>query len=388
MMKRNVLTVLVPGLLLGMFTCANAGVTAQSWSVSPYGGGTSFLNGQGLDTSATIGVRGGYNFTNHFGIEAVADYTNADGKVSHGADVHVYNWHLDALYNFMPEKRWVPYAVVGWGWQNRTYPSDNHNTRVGLNYGGGVKFFAQPSLAVRLDLRDLVMRHHDNFYHDLQYTAGVDIYFGGVKPAPTAAPAAAVPSPPPAPPIAPTPPPAESATPAEPEAAAPAPEVAAPAPEAAAPAAPEPARPVVTPPPAPTTPPPAPVAPPVQPAQPQAKVMTFGALAMFDVDQAKVKPQGKKQLKEYREKAQAELDRTDKIIVTGYTDNTGSAEHNLELSKRRAEAVRDYLVSQGVDKGKIEVRGEGENNPVADNATAAGRAKNRRVEIEVQGVEK
>ena len=66
----------------------------------------------------------------------------------------------------------------------------------------------------------------------------------------------------------------------------------------------------------------------------------------------------------------------------------GSENYNKELSLRRAKAVRDYLISLGSDSSKIEVIGEGEKKPVADNKTEEGRAKNRRVEIEVIGVEK
>jgi outer membrane protein OmpA-like peptidoglycan-associated protein len=71
--------------------------------------------------------------------------------------------------------------------------------------------------------------------------------------------------------------------------------------------------------------------------------------------------------------------------VDGYTDNTGDEATNRELSLRRAIAVRDYLVSQGVPASAIDVNGFGPSNPIASNATAAGRAENRRVEIVVSG---
>ena len=60
----------------------------------------------------------------------------------------------------------------------------------------------------------------------------------------------------------------------------------------------------------------------------------------------------------------------------------------MTLSKQRAEAVRDYLMSLGADPAKFQVGGGGENNPIADNTTDEGRAKNRRVEVEVVGIEK
>jgi outer membrane protein OmpA-like peptidoglycan-associated protein len=69
------------------------------------------------------------------------------------------------------------------------------------------------------------------------------------------------------------------------------------------------------------------------------------------------------------------------MLIKGYTDNIGKAEDNLELSKNRATAVREYLIKQGVDESRIKSEGYGMENPIADNTTEAGRAKNRRVEF-------
>ncbi|MGH8649999.1 MAG: OmpA family protein [Burkholderiales bacterium] len=73
------------------------------------------------------------------------------------------------------------------------------------------------------------------------------------------------------------------------------------------------------------------------------------------------------------------------IIMTGYTDNVGAAEFNQTLSLRRAEAVKAFAISRGVDGSKIQTVGRGETNPIADNKTAQGRAANRRVEVEIKG---
>ncbi len=70
-----------------------------------------------------------------------------------------------------------------------------------------------------------------------------------------------------------------------------------------------------------------------------------------------------------------------RIEIGGHTDRTGDDAHNQRLSEQRAAAVRDYLVSQGVDRSRIEIHGYGETMPVADNATPEGRTKNRRVEM-------
>lgn len=146
-----------------------------------------------------------------------------------------------------------------------------------------------------------------------------------------------------------------------------------PEPKAAAPA-PEPApAPIVA-----VAPPPAPVA----------KVMVFEDAALFGVNKAKLTPEGERKIKEYRENARTQMSEAKTIKITGYTDSSGSAEYNRKLSVQRAEAVRDFLISEGVDASKMEVLGMGEDNPIADNKTAAGRAKNRRVEVEVTGYAK
>lgn len=120
----------------------------------------------------------------------------------------------------------------------------------------------------------------------------------------------------------------------------------------------------------------------------QKKTMVFDAVALFDFDKAELKPEGKEHIKKYREEAKGEFSRADRIVITGHTDNVGKADYNNKLSLSRAEAVRDYLLSIGVDASKMEIVGKGESEPVADNSTAEGRAKNRRVEVDIFGLEK
>ena len=82
--------------------------------------------------------------------------------------------------------------------------------------------------------------------------------------------------------------------------------------------------------------------------------------------------------------AQSMIDYPESLIdVMGHTDSTGSEQYNLDLSRRRAESVANYLVSRGVSRARIETIGYGEQYPVADNTTAAGRSENRRVEIRI-----
>ncbi|WPB57890.1 outer membrane protein OmpA [Xylophilus sp. GOD-11R] len=140
---------------------------------------------------------------------------------------------------------------------------------------------------------------------------------------------------------------------------------------AAAPVAPPAARPA---------PAPAPVA--VAPAVTASKV-TFAADAFFDFDKSVLKPEGKAKLDELVTKTK-DIN-LEVIIAVGHTDSVGSDAYNQKLSVRRAEAVKAYLVSKGIEKNRVYTEGKGEKQPVADNKTAAGRAKNRRVEIEVVG---
>ena len=73
------------------------------------------------------------------------------------------------------------------------------------------------------------------------------------------------------------------------------------------------------------------------------------------------------------------------IIAVGHTDSVGVDAYNQKLSVKRSDAVKAYLVSKGIEKNRVYTEGKGEKQPVADNKSAAGRSKNRRVEIEVVG---
>ncbi len=123
-------------------------------------------------------------------------------------------------------------------------------------------------------------------------------------------------------------------------------------------------------------------------AAPKSKVMVFGEAALFSFGKAELTPEGQQKLREYREEARAELSAATAVAITGHTDSTGAAEFNQQLSLRRAEAVRDYLVQLGGDGKIMQVSGMGETQPLSDNKTAAGRAQNRRVEVEVLGTAK
>ena len=96
-----------------------------------------------------------------------------------------------------------------------------------------------------------------------------------------------------------------------------------------------------------------------------------------------LKPDGKAKLNDLVSKLQGM--NLEVIIAVGHTDSIGTDAYNQRLSVRRAEAVKAYLVSKGIEANRVYTEGKGEKQPVADNKSAAGRAKNRRVEIEVVG---
>jgi OOP family OmpA-OmpF porin len=148
------------------------------------------------------------------------------------------------------------------------------------------------------------------------------------------------------------------------------------APEPAAPAAPsEPATPAAPEAPAPT---------PAKPAPSSVRQsVVIQADALFDFDKSVVRPDGKKAIDEALDKLNG-VD-LEMVIATGHTDSIGTERYNQKLSERRAAAVKAYLVSKGIPASKITTIGKGETQPVATNKTAAGRQKNRRVDIEFRG---
>ncbi len=134
---------------------------------------------------------------------------------------------------------------------------------------------------------------------------------------------------------------------------------------------------------APAPAPAAAAAPKAAPAPAAATKVTYAADAFFDFDKSALKAEGKAKLDDLVGKVKGI--NLEVIIAVGHTDSVGSDAYNQKLSVRRAEAVKAYLVSKGIEKNRVYTEGKGEKQPVADNKTKEGRAKNRRVEIEVVG---
>ncbi len=131
---------------------------------------------------------------------------------------------------------------------------------------------------------------------------------------------------------------------------------------------------------------PAPAAAPALKPKPVAEKITFAADVLFDFGKAVLKPAAKAKLDDLADKVK---DMTlEVVIAVGHTDAIGSEAANQKLSVRRAEAVKSYLVSKGIEPNRVYTEGKGKTQPVASNKTKEGQAKNRRVEIEVIGTRK
>lgn len=157
-------------------------------------------------------------------------------------------------------------------------------------------------------------------------------------------------------------------------------------------AVPAPTPPAEPPPPPPPAPPPPPVAKPepplvVPPApQPVSEKVTFDTDTFFDFDKAVLKQEGKNKLTELASRLSGMT--VEVVVAVGHTDSIGSDSYNQKLSERRAQAVKNFLLTQNLPADRIYTQGKGEKQPVASNKTKEGRAKNRRVEVEVVGVRK
>lgn len=405
----------VLAVVLGITSGAAAGHRADSFTISPFIGGYAFDSDLNLEDEMTYGIGLGYNFTENLAAEAVFNY--ADTELDSGAfDVEGYLYRLDALYHFMPENRLVPYVAAGLGAFDFDPEIGDSETEFSGNIGAGVKYFLNESVALRVDVRDVMTFPENN----LLYTAGLTFYLGGKEKA--AEPAAAETAEkrrdsdgdgvydihdqcPDTPsgvavdnrgcavdsdgdgvpdyrddcrntPLAAevdadgcaldadndgvidyrdecpgTPENAEvddkgCAADADNDGVADFNDECANTPEGAS-------------------------------------VNARGCWVVedlrFEVGKAEIRPAYHENLNAVvsilRQNPEIEVE------IQGHTDSQGAAELNQQLSERRAAAVRDYLVEQGVDADRLDYKGYGETDPVASNDTAEGRAENRRVGI-------
>jgi OmpA-OmpF porin, OOP family len=347
MKKFGVLTAII--MLMAVVTTAQAEVRAGSFTVTPFFGGYTFENNEhDLDNSWTAGVRAGYNFTKNLGVEGYFNYVMTDTLMKwnpNGDNVRIGGYGIEGLYNFMPEKWFVPFLAAGIGGIHYDFEANGNMNKLSVDYGGGVKLFLpdriaklflSDDLALRADVRHILPLNDK--YNDFLYTAGIAFSFGGKTKAEE-----------PAPPVV-------------------APKVEKPAP-VVVPKAEAPPPPVVVPPPAPA---------------PKPAIIEKGRQTLdveFDFDKSTIKKGYYKDIDSLVGVMKQYPDLN--VIVEGHTDSVGTPAYNKKLSLRRAEAVKKYMVEKGIDANRIKVQGFGEEKPIATNKTKEGRQKNRRVEAAV-----
>lgn len=405
--------------MAGIAACAvvlQAGVVlaenrAETVTFAPYVGGYSFEGKQDIETGPVFGLRLGYNLTDNWALEGVIDYLNADRDG--GGDVEMLRYGGDLVYNFMPKNSLVPYVAAGIGglkFTSGTFPDQ----RLVANYGGGLKWFMTENVALRGDVRGLNYKYDGDLVTNVEYTLGLHIAVGAPKPAPKPVEEAVMPKA--APVIV---PPADSdgdgivddldlcpdtpkgvkvngiGCPLDTD-------------NDGVPDYLDKC---------PNTPkgvkvdgkgcpldsdgdgvadyldkcPATPRGDSVDQSGCTPKVVesaTQKAVAagtrislkvQFDTGKSLIKKQYYTELKAVGDALNQ--DKTLKGTIEGYTDSVGNDKLNQQLSQRRANAVRDYIIKNfKVDAKRLTAKGYGEARPIADNATAAGRAQNRRIE--------
>jgi len=337
LLTRKIHFVLAAMLLIALSTPAIAQIRSGAFSLSPFVGGFWFEGGEDLEHKPVYGLRLGQDFTKNWGAELVFDYVSTQYKPTN-LNTNVYNYRIEGLYHFMPESKLVPFLAAGLGGMSINYIGDKDNqTRFVADFGVGVKYFLNDWLALRGDVRDVLA--FGSVYNNLEYTVGLMFYFGGAKT--SVAPVAKY----------------EPKPEAKPE----------PKPE-----------------PRPTPPPPPPPVPIVEEkvvilaAEPKVEEKVVAAVSEtkaeekvvilafedvhFDFDKSTLKPEAqtilKRNIQLLKENPKA------KIRIAGYTSASGTEAYNQKLSERRANAVKAYLINEGlIAPDRLSIIGYGETRP-------------------------
>ena len=445
-MKKRISTSLALLSTLCVAGTSFAGIEPGRFSLTPFVGGIVYDGVQQLKHRAQYGVRLGYDYTKNWGAEA--SFGIANTAQSRGAELNVqtYNYKVEGLYNFMPNSNLVPFLAAGVGGLTIDNPPGiRSRTSVTADWGGGLKYFLTDAIALRGDARHIVaMEHFRNHY---EYALGLSFFFGGAAPAPVVPPPAPAPAPVVEKKIVPPPAPAAPldsdgdgviddldrcpGTPAGVKVD-------------------KNGCPVDTDgdgvpdylDKCPGTPKgvsvdkdgcpldsdgdgvpdyldKCPNSPkgvsvdkngcpldsdgdgvfdymdkcPNTPANvkvdkdgcPMTEKLCVTLKVEFDTNKADIKPKFHNEIAKAGDFLKKYPDATG--VIEGHTDNKGSKELNDKLSQKRAESVRQYLIDKfGIEASRLSAKGYGFSKPVADNATAEGRAKNRRIDAVIDCV--
>ncbi len=359
---------------------ASAQMKTGTFTVSPLIGGYVFEGNQDLKDKPAYGIGVGYNLDKQWGAEAVFNFIDTESDVSHG-DVKAYLYRLDGLYHFSMNDVLVPYLAAGIGGITFDRDRGSNNDDPLVNYGAGLKYFITDTIALRGDIRHVIS--FDSTHHNLLYTIGLTFFFGSqpevaardrqdsdgdavydymdkcpdtpsgvtvdssgcpvdtdgdsvydyMDKCPDTPSGVAVNS---------------SGCPVDSDGDG------------------------------------------VYDYMDSCPNTPFGSRVdergcwvlkgvQFDIGKSTIKPASYPILNEVVEVLSKNplLD----IEIQGHTDSTGSAELNVKLSQNRAGSVLEYFVSKGIERTRLSFQGFGMEKPIASNATAEGRAKNRRVEL-------
>ncbi|MDO9069457.1 MAG: outer membrane beta-barrel domain-containing protein [Deltaproteobacteria bacterium] len=169
---------------------AHSEIKAGSVEVSPFVGYNFFEKRQNLDNNPVFGGRIGYNFTNYLGIEATGEYIRSgvddrskaftrEGQFTTPINnVDIIMYHLDLIYHFMPEARFNPFIVAGYGGAHYS-PKINNRDMAIVDFGVGAKYWLTDNIALRADVRDKMV--FDETIHNIEASAGVVFAFGGTS---------------------------------------------------------------------------------------------------------------------------------------------------------------------------------------------------------------
>jgi OOP family OmpA-OmpF porin len=307
--------------VMSAVTAVQAEVRAGSFSVTPFAGGYFFEGNQNIKDSYTIGLRAGYNLTKNLGVEGFFSYVPTRFKDPDDKN-EVYVCGIEGIYHFLSEGPFVPFVAIGVG---AFHYSDGRSrfepTNFAVDYGAGVKYFIMDDIALRADVRHVIP--FNDRYNDLLCTFGIEFAFGGQKKEVVA-------------------------TSAE--------EPAAPVETIVAAAPPEPEKVVIL-----ASEPQVEEKVMVAAAEPKIIVLAFEDVH-FDFDKSTLKPEAqtilKRNIQLLKDNPKAQ------VRIAGYTSASGTDEYNQKLSERRANAVQEYLVNEGIiSPDRLSTIGYGETNP-------------------------